>query len=206
MKRFGKYVLNTFLGIICALPVITLCTSITAMHFVNFKLQKDDSVNVFKEFFKSFRQNFVQSIVFLIIIGGVGTLVGWSWVSLFTAEGDFSYIIGGLLLVATLIFFNFECVSTYLLAKFENTTKRLILITIYASVRHMDVVTKASFMEAAMIAVPALIICVNPNIVTFSIGVVIFLALCVAFQIISSKLIIPIFDELIKQNEEASQQ
>lgn len=205
IKVICKYILSTLLGIIFSLPVVTLADSITAMHFVNFRLVKEPDTNVCREFFKSFKLNFLQSLWFLLIIGGVGTLFGYLWVATLKDTDNFNIMLTGLLLIATLLFFNFEFLSTYLLSKFTNTTVKLIMLSVYASIRNVDKVTKASFLETAMIAVPVFVYCVNPCVVSLSVAIAVFFVLMVVFEIVSAKIVTPIFEDLIKQNGKANE-
>ncbi len=201
IKVIGKYALSALLGVIFSIPVVTIADAITAMHFVNFKLVKDAEINVYKEFIKSFKQNFKQSLSFLLILGIFGAALGYSWYSLLTAEGDVNFLIGSLLLIASILYFNFECLSTYLLSKFENTTKRLMLIALYASMKHVDTLFRTSLLEICIVAIPVIVLIVNPSVVTLIVAGVLFLLLLTLLGIFSAKFVTPIFDELIKQDE-----
>lgn len=202
MKKLGKYILVAVLGIIFSIPVITLANAITSMHFVAFKLADDADVNVCKEFFKSFKQNFVQSLSFLVILLLFGFALGYLWFSAFTTGEEVSILALGMLLFGSIIYFNFESMSTYLLAKFENTTKRLLIVSIYAITKNLDLMVKLSLYECAMVAIPLAVYFINPCITTLIIASVIFFIMVVGFEMLSSKKINPIFDSLIKKREE----
>lgn len=200
MKKLLKYAFSTLLGILFSIPVITLADSITAMHFVNFKLVDDENTKVFPEFMKSFKLNFKQSLAFLVFILSVGGVLSWIWVGVFKDFPDVNYILGGLVLIATLLFFNFELMSTYLLSKFENSTKRLFFITIYASVQRVNVMTKLALLETVVFSVPAVIICVNKDVVSCILGAVVFYVLLLILEMRSAININPIFEMLLRQD------
>ncbi|MGN0308274.1 MAG: YesL family protein [Lachnospiraceae bacterium] len=57
--------------IICCLPVITIGPSLTALHYVTMRMARDEGGYAVKDFFRAFKQNFVQStliwLIFLLI-------------------------------------------------------------------------------------------------------------------------------------------
>lgn len=201
MKRIIKTVYCVLLGLLFSIPVITITDSITAMHFVNFRLRDNEDIKVFEEFMKSFKMNFKQSVPFIIFTLGLGTLITMAWIDVVKSSPEINFLAAGLLLVATLIYLNVNTMFTYLLAKFDNTTKRLLVLTIYMAIGRIDVMTKLSALELLAIVTPVIIICVNTNVVSCIIGVVVFIALLVLFEMVSGKSIIPIYEFLIKQEK-----
>lgn len=201
MKRIIKTVYCVLLGLLFSIPVITIADSITAMHFVNFRLRDNEDIKVFEEFMKSFKMNFKQSVPFIIFTLGLGTLITMAWIDVVKSSPEINFLAAGLLLVATLIYLNVNTMFTYLLAKFDNTTKRLLVLTIYMAIGRIDVMTKLSALELLAIVTPVIIICVNTNVVSCIIGGVVFIALLVLFEMVSGKSIIPIYEFLIKQEK-----
>lgn len=201
MKKFGKYALNMLLGLVMSIPVITLADSLTAMHFVNFKLKDDESISVGREFFKSFKLNFKQSLAFLFIYLIFGGLITYLWISTFTAGDDGNMLVRGLILVATLIFFGFETASSYFLAKFSNTVKGLLVLSGVALTKYLDITIKLSLIETVMIALPLLIVEVNTTAVTLSVGIVLFLIIMYIYEIVSANFMTKIFDALISKEK-----
>lgn len=201
MKRIIKTVYCVLLGLLFSIPVITITDSITAMHFVNFRLRDNEDIKVFEEFMKSFKMNFKQSVPFIIFTLGLGALITMAWIDVVKSSPEINFLAAGLLLVATLIYLNVNTMFTYLLAKFDNTTKRLLVLTIYMAIGRIDVMTKLSALELLAIVTPVIIICVNTNVVSCIIGVVVFIALLVLFEMVSGKSIIPIYEFLIKQEK-----
>ena len=58
----GQLIALNLLWIVCSLPVITAGASTTALYYCTLKLHKDGDIRVFHDFFKSFKQNFKQSV------------------------------------------------------------------------------------------------------------------------------------------------
>lgn len=192
------------LGLLCMLPVVTIFASITAMHFVNFKLAIDKDINVPREFFKSFKQNLLQSIPLLILFALVGGLLVYAWINNLSSENTNSLLVI-MLSIASIIYLSLESVATYLLAKFDNTTKRLLLLTIYAVGAHIDIVFKLSLVEATVIAIPVLIYIINPGVSALIAALIVCFVLLILFEVLSGKWIDPIFATLLKSNEKKLQ-
>lgn len=67
-------VLN-FLWIIFSIPIVTCGASTTALFYVTGKLIRGENVHAFKDFWKSFKQNFKQSTIIWLIIMLVSRLL-----------------------------------------------------------------------------------------------------------------------------------
>ena len=59
-KIFNIFWLS-ILWLLCCIPVITIGASTIALYYVMLKLVKDEETTVTREFFHSFKQNFLQS-------------------------------------------------------------------------------------------------------------------------------------------------
>ena len=70
-KIFNIFWLS-ILWLLCCIPVITIGASTIALYYVMLKLVKDEETTVTREFFHSFKQNFLQSLPesFLYLLGG----------------------------------------------------------------------------------------------------------------------------------------
>ena len=63
LNRLSDLVILNVLWFICCLPIVTIGASTTALYYVTIKIVNDEDAYVAKNFFKSFRQNFLQSTV-----------------------------------------------------------------------------------------------------------------------------------------------
>ena len=70
-KIFNIFWLS-MLWLLCCIPVITIGASTIALYYEMLKLVKDEETNVTRGFFRSFRQNFLQSLpvtgIFLVAV------------------------------------------------------------------------------------------------------------------------------------------
>ncbi len=73
-KIFNVFWLSV-LSILCCIPIITIGASISALYYVMLKLVRDEETAVTRNYFKAFKENFLQSLpVTLILIVIVGIL------------------------------------------------------------------------------------------------------------------------------------
>lgn len=86
LSYIADLALASLLWTVCSLPVITIGTATTALHYVCMKLCKDECGSVWKLFFHAFRVNFRKAtriwlihLLLILLIGGsfVITLMGY---------------------------------------------------------------------------------------------------------------------------------
>ena len=67
LTKAGDFIILTLLAMVCSIPVITIGASLTAVFYAALKMARDEEGYVWKEFFKSFKQNLKQSILIELI-------------------------------------------------------------------------------------------------------------------------------------------
>ena len=114
----------SILCLLCCIPVITIGASVTALYYVMLKLVKDEETAVTRNFFKAFKENFLQSLpVTIIFLGIVGVLFA-DFHILGQNENKTSSVIYGccvVILIAAAAVFSYVFP---LMARFENTIRR----------------------------------------------------------------------------------
>ena len=63
------------LWLVTSLPIVTIGASTTAMYYTALKLHKDKDVTVWKAFFHSFKQNFMQATAIWAVFAAVEALL-----------------------------------------------------------------------------------------------------------------------------------
>ena len=111
-KIFNIFWLS-ILWLLCCIPVITIGASTIALYYVMLKLVKDEETTVTREFFHSFKQNFLQSLPVTVIVLVVVVVL---------AQGA-SFMYGFCIVLGIICAAVFSYVFP-LLAKFENTVKK----------------------------------------------------------------------------------
>lgn len=77
LNKMADIMWLNILTVICCIPIITIGASFTAMHYVALKIVRNEEGYITKDFFKSFKQNFVQStIIWFILLIVAGFLAG----------------------------------------------------------------------------------------------------------------------------------
>lgn len=125
LSKAGDFVILSLLALVCSLPVITIGTSLTAVFYAALKMARDEEGYVWKEFFKSWKQNFRQSVIIELILVGLAVILAgdinvcYQWAN---AEG--STLVRLLMFAAIGLLIVLAAVTLYVfpvLAKFDNT-------------------------------------------------------------------------------------
>lgn len=123
-KIFNIFWLS-ILWLLCCIPVVTIGASTIALYYVMLKLVKDEETAVTREFFHSFKQNFLQSLpVTVIFLVAVAVLVA-DFHILGTSGGQS----GASFMYGFCIVLGIVCAAVFsyvfpLLSKFDNTIKK----------------------------------------------------------------------------------
>ena len=123
-KIFNIFWLS-ILWLLCCIPVITIGASTIALYYVMLKLVKDEETTVTREFFHSFKQNFLQSLPVTVIVLVVVVVL----VADFHILGAAGRAQGASFMYGFCIVLGIICAAVFsyvfpLLAKFENTVKK----------------------------------------------------------------------------------
>lgn len=77
-RALGKLADLTILNLVflvCCLPIVTIGAALTALNYVTLKMAEGEEGYIVKSFFKSFRQNFVQSTLLWLITLAAGIVL-----------------------------------------------------------------------------------------------------------------------------------
>ena len=61
LSRVGDLVWLNLLTLLCCIPVVTAGAAFTALHYVSIKMVRNEEGYLTRNYFKSFRQNFIQA-------------------------------------------------------------------------------------------------------------------------------------------------
>lgn len=75
LSRMTDILWLNILTIVCSIPIITAGAAFTSLHYVCLKMVRDEESYITKEYFKSFKKNFVQSTVIWLIMVAVFVLI-----------------------------------------------------------------------------------------------------------------------------------
>lgn len=121
----GNFIMLNILFVFCSIPLVTIGASYTALYYTMFKITEDNTLQIAKDFFRSFKENLKQSTIVHIILSVVGAFLLFDLAATLQLFSQ-----SNLMKILFCIFFCFALiyyfVATYIypiLAKFSNTTK-----------------------------------------------------------------------------------
>jgi uncharacterized membrane protein YesL len=75
LNKMADIMWLNILTVICCIPIFTVGAAFTSMHYVALKIVRNEEGYITKDFFKAFKQNFVQSTIIWIIMAAVAGLL-----------------------------------------------------------------------------------------------------------------------------------
>lgn len=160
---------------ICCIPIVTIGDATTAFFYVMGKKIRQESTNVFKDFFKALKENFMQSlgmnIIMLIAMFSMSIYIYMTFYSVMEKNNHMMW-----LLPITIIFaFEILNIFTYawaLLSRFHMKTKEIIKTAIIMTHKHLltSLGNVCAFVIGFMIIyhVPLIVFCLPGIIITLS--------------------------------------
>ncbi|MBP9997375.1 MAG: YesL family protein [Lachnospiraceae bacterium] len=126
-NKVADIIILNLLAIVCSIPIITIGASWTAMYYVTVKMVKNEESYIWKDYFKSFAQNFRQAtciwLINLVTLLVLGTNIYILVRGYIPGIPQFAYIITLISFVAVVIVMMFEYP---ILSHFANTVKNTI--------------------------------------------------------------------------------
>lgn len=135
ISRLGEIWVLDLIWLLCCLPVITIGASTTALVYSCMKLQQDEG-HLFGNFFKSFKENFVQATGIWLIYAAIGALLAGNLI--FWNQMDSSGVkIMWILTIALLIPYFGSLVYVFAIqAKFIHTVPQTIHYAVVMAIKH----------------------------------------------------------------------
>ncbi len=141
LNRVGDLIILNVVWLICCLPIVTIGASTTALYFSTMKLAAGDEGYVFRNFFKSFRQNFLQSTVIWLIMLVVGVFLGYDLFLIFHVDlhmnSTMQLLVLSLLFMMIMIWLLIFSFIFPLQSKFVNKIKYTFKNSLILSIRHL---------------------------------------------------------------------
>ena len=177
LSRMGDLMLLNILTAILCLPIITAGAAITALHYVSLKMVRGEEGYIFKDYMRSFKQNFKQAtaiwaiglVIILIFVG--------DYYILLNAE-NVPQGLGMIILAVSIIVF---VVSRYIfpvLSHFENTVLRTIKNGVFMSLMAVPKAFCMAILEITPIVLLYFTVRVMPLVLLFGISLPAYLFNC----------------------------
>jgi len=166
----------TILWFVCSLPIITFGASTTAFYYVGLKLVKNEEGYVTKQFFHSFRQNFLQGSLLGLLVLLLGLALAFNIRFFASAETAGYKILFLLMLMCGWVYIIIIHYIFAALAQFHNTLRRLVAFSFMIALRKLGwtilmiginliILLSCSYFLPLFLAVPGLIVVSNCGII-----------------------------------------
>ena len=135
LSKAADLVILSFLWFVCCLPIVTIGPASSALYYVTLKMVRKEEIRVTSCFFKGFRDNFKQGIVYSFVFVIVGAVLLFDYTFTAGIEGmvgtvcSVCFFVMGVWMLCTM-FYTFP-----LQAQFYNTTKQTLINAMILSVR-----------------------------------------------------------------------
>lgn len=126
LSRVGDLVWLNLLTLLCCIPVVTAGAALTALHYVSIKMVRNEEGYLTRNYFKSFRQNFVQATVLWLLMLLIFVV---AWADFYFISMMDSGVASVMRIGVCAVFFFYLCGGVYwfpLLARFDNQIKHTI--------------------------------------------------------------------------------
>lgn len=149
LSKMADMMILNLLTLLCCLPIITVGPALTALNYMALKLVRNEECYIVKGYFKSFKENFKQSVIIWILLLIVALLLVMDFYIVLNAESETGSIMQILIFVAAIFWL---CTALYVfpvLARFQNTIK--------ATVKNAFLMSVMQFPKTVVMAVAYLI-------------------------------------------------
>ncbi len=136
LGRMGDLMILNLLFLLTSVPLATVGASLTALHYACMKLAAEEDSSVFRDYFRSFRQNFLQATAIWLLLVLFGLLTWYDLASVWDGAGPVDAVVRALGIVACLVLAILLLHAFAVLAKFSNTIRGTLKSSVAVALRH----------------------------------------------------------------------
>ncbi|WP_305768913.1 YesL family protein [Candidatus Epulonipiscium viviparus] len=190
-NELADFMLLSIMFVVGCIPIVTIGTSASALFYVYGKKIRKEDPYIYRDFVKSYKQNFKQSLPITIILLIVWASAVLYFISLLspTFEGFAFMLYSGFVLFFCIEVILFSTYTFAILSRFHMSIKNTFVLSFVLTNKHLI----TSFLLLCMTIISAIVILVVPPMLLMIPGI-----MCYA----SSHLIQPIFAKTIGTSEE----
>lgn len=171
LDQIADLIILNLLFIVCSIPLITLGASVTAMCYVTLKMRDGEEGSVFRNFFKAFRQNFVQATLIWIILAALAGFLAADHLLIRDLEGTGYQVIRILLPLCAILWGMVTLCVFFIQARFQNTVPN----TLRNALALAFINAPRCFLAVAVLVAAWRLVTFDTD--TLSLGILIFLAI-----------------------------
>ena len=174
LKKLGYIWWLHILWLLCSLPIITAGAATTALVFACMRLRDNDEA-VMRNFFTSFKRNFVQSTVLFCLFLVAGLVLVFDII----AAGQLDSAFGSVLRISTLALMLLYCVSLLYVfaiqAKFVNTIRNTLKYSFIVAGKYLKYTLHICFIAAVFVWLNTTIVFVNFFTLSMGFGIAVYI-------------------------------
>ena len=103
LGKLADLMILNIVFLLCSIPIFTIGASLTGVYYVCLKIKEQEEGYIIRNFFKSFKQNFVQSTIIWLIMLALGLLLGTEFYMYRDTTGTFARVIKGMIVVGAVM-------------------------------------------------------------------------------------------------------
>lgn len=134
MGKLGDLILLNMTFILFCVPIITIGSSVSALHTAIGKLSRNHESHVIRDFFLAFKENFKNSTIIWLILAAAGAIIYFAAFFIYRSQIGVLYI--PFIFILTIYVFIF-IYAFPLQAEFINTPLRILKNSLLTAVRHL---------------------------------------------------------------------
>lgn len=157
LNRISDIIILNLLWILCCIPIVTIGASTTALLYVTMKITSGEDAYIVKKFFKSFKENFLQSTIIWLIMLAIGAVLLCDYIFLPQMKLDnmMYLVIFSATCLATLIYGMILVYLFPLQARLVNKIRHTFKNALLLSFRHLPV----TILLMILVFVPLVVMC-----------------------------------------------
>lgn len=126
----------SFLFITFSIPLVTMGPAVTAMYYTTVKVIRKEHGYIFAEFWKCFKSNFLQGLIYSVIIIVLVALFSFNIAYAMDMQGNLGKILICIYAVVCYLLFSVFVYIFPVLSRFSMKTWEMIKFTLFISMRH----------------------------------------------------------------------
>ena len=133
----GQLIALNLLWMICTIPIITAGASTTALYYCMIKMKKDGECDVWKSYWKSFKQNFGQATLIWIGILMIAGCIWMEWRAASVTIEGFGGIVSYIIIATIVILVILTLYIFPVIAAFDNKIGKLFQHAVYFGIKNI---------------------------------------------------------------------
>ena len=138
LARLGDMFILNILYVVCCIPIITIGAATTALYYNTLKMAENRESYVWKEFLRTFKENFKQATVIWMIILGIGAVLVADFFVMGGIGSQALASVTAIVVIVVGIFLILMGVYVFpVLARFDNSVKNIMKYALLMAIRHL---------------------------------------------------------------------